>query len=189
MRRLFLLATLILAGCVSMAKVGPGDVVVRERMVVRLDSAWNRFDGGSSEKIELWTTDGLPIDVLRFIVGVQDGEELAKIEGRKDKQLPRFRKTMQPHEIVETVEAYLTANGSTLTRDKLAPAQFGGGEGFRFEYTLLAAGSEVQMKGVGWGVVVGERLYLMLFQAPRIYYFGKNLPRVEAVAQSVVVRG
>lgn len=189
MRIYAIVMAMLLSGCAAMAKVGPGDVVIREKMSASLDSAWNRFDAARSAKAEVWTTDGLTLDRLLFYVAVKDGEALDSLAERKDRQIPKFRAAMQPHEIVEMYEVFATYDGSTFRRDKLAPAAFAGGEGFRFEYTRVRKGDEVELRGVGHGAVRDQQLYLVVFEAPRIHYFAKHVKRAEAVARSVRIRG
>lgn len=191
MKKLVLLLTFFLASCAGMTKVGPGDVTIREQVSAKLDSAWNRLEmpNAAGPKTEIWTTDGLTLDTLVFYVGIKDGEPLAELQQRTTKQQPLFRAGMQPHEIVELVETTATEDGSSFKLDKLSPAAFGGGSGFRFDFSQVRKADEVEVKGIGYGTIRDGKLYLMLFRAPKIYYFNKNLGRVETVAKSVRLRG
>ncbi len=94
-RWLLLLLLTLLAGCAGMAKVGPGEVTVRDSLAVTLDGAWNQYAIGLTRKSEVWTIDGLPLDRLVFFVGIADGEALAELAQRKDRQIPRFRSSGQ----------------------------------------------------------------------------------------------
>jgi hypothetical protein len=194
MRHAWLLAVaLSLTGCVTpvaWVSVNPGATVVRERLSVQADAAWNHLEGGAREaKHDLWTTDGAPLDQLHFFVGIGPGEALVELKNRPDKQVPRFQKNMQSYDIMELYETLSTLDGSTFTRGKLTPMTFAGGNGFRFEYTLVRKGDEVTLKGVGYATVQKDQLYLMVFEAPRIHYFAKHLPRIEAMAASARITG
>jgi hypothetical protein len=188
-----LVAVLSLAGCVapiSWVGVNPGQAVVCEHLSVQADASWNRLEGGAKEpKHEIWTTDGGPLDQLHFFVGISPGGALVELKNRPGKQVPRFQKGMQSYDILELYETLSTLDGSTFTRGKLTPMTFAGGSGFRFEYTLVRKGDEVTMKGVGYATVQKDQLYLMVFEAPRIHYFAKDLPRVEAMAASARITG
>lgn len=183
------LLVLLLGGCATVTKVGPGEVAVRDKVEARLDSAWNRMDTAGTARSELWTTDGVSLDILEFYVAIPEGEPLAQLNGRRERQLPRFRNGMAPQEIVELFEALVTEGGNSFRLEKLAPAAFAGGDGIRFEYVLVRKGDEVEMKGLGYAVVRNKQLYLLNYRAPRIYYFDRHLARVESVARSLRIKG
>lgn len=182
-RWLLVPAVLVLASCATMTKVGPGETVVRDALTVRLDQGWNKFANGTGNA-ELWTAEGLPLDTLRFYVNVNDGEPLEPVRGANRKEVPRFRAAMEPGEIVETFEALSAADGSRFQLLKLAPAGFLGAAGFRFDYSLLRKSDEVELRGFGYGAVRNGRLTLIVFQAPKIHFYGQLAARAEALATS-----
>lgn len=190
---LLTLVTLTLTACVALTKVGPGPVTVKD-MSFTLDGPWNRFESGmvvlfqAPGASEIWTREGFSLDVLAFYAGVADGETLGQSLPRSQTKLPPFKSTMAPHEIVELFETLVTQDASTFKLGRLEPVAFGGGDGFRFEYTLRRKEDSLVFNGVGYGSVAGKRLYLMTFSAPRAHYFGKLLPDVEAVARSARVK-
>ncbi|HEX6829791.1 MAG TPA: hypothetical protein VF104_12530 [Burkholderiales bacterium] len=184
-RLLGMLAVLLVAGCAAFAAVGPGPVTVGNEMTVSLDGKWNRAPSMfAPAKGEMWTAEGVPVDRLVFFVGLAEGDALMKLRGAGDKKLPPFRAVMNPSEIAEFYEAYATADGSSFALKKLEPAPFAGGEGFRFEFEMLRKSDELAMAGVGYGAVRGGKLYLIVFTAPRVHFFPKYLPLVEAIARS-----
>lgn len=180
---------LLLAACASFfSAVGPGPVTIRDRITVNPSSAWNRYDISSTDFGEMWTADGLPLDNLWFYAGVPDGEALKQTYGSRQKKLPKFQAGMTPTEVVEMMETYITADGSTFTLDRLAPVAFAGGTGFRFDFRSLRKQDEVELRGVGFAIIQREKLYMMLYTAPSTYYFQKNLARIEAIAGSLTIR-
>jgi hypothetical protein len=189
MKWLLLALTVLLASCASVSKVGPGEVVVKDRLVAKLDSAWNRVEIPGSNKSEFWTTDGLTLDSLTFLVDIAEGDPLTELASRQDKQQPRFRTNMQAHEIVELYGVVASEGGNSFKLDKLSPATFLGDNGFRFEFTLLRKSDEVELKGMAYGAVHNGKLYLMVFRAPKVHYFDKHLARADAVARSLKLRG
>jgi hypothetical protein len=122
-----------------------------------------------------------------FYTGIVDGTALDQLPSRQEKQQPIFRSTMAPHEIVELYGTVASDGGNRFTLGKLAPAQFLGGNGFRFEFSVLRKGDEVELKGVAYGAVRNGKLYLMAYRAPKVYYFNKNLARIESVAQGLAL--
>jgi hypothetical protein len=181
LRSLLFTLALVLGGCANVAQVGPGEAVVADRLLVRADSAWNHVTvvGGSNV---VWTRDGLPLDVLRFWVGVADGQPLAP--AAKDQRPLTFRAAMEPQEIVALFQGALSRDGSTFTLDRLEPAPFLGGPGFRFEYTLLRKADEVRLSGIGWGAVRGGQLHAITYSAPRAAFFQRHLGAARQVAES-----
>lgn len=176
-------AVLTLAACAAMTKVGPGETVVRERLSVKLDQGWNKLAIGGG-RVEIWTTEGLPLDTLRFYVDVKDGESLQEVRGANEKQVPQFRAAMDPREVVEMFEASAVADGSRFRLSKLSPARFIGVDGFRFDYVLVRKIDEVELKGFAYGAIRDGHLTLIVFEAPKTHYFGKLAPRAEAVVAS-----
>jgi hypothetical protein len=189
MKWMLLALTVLLASCTTVTKMGPGSVVVKEQLVAKLDSAWNRIDVLNRGKAELWTTDGMTLDNLAFYVGVAEGEELAPMTNRQEKQQVRFRTSMQAHEIVELYGALASEGGNSFKLDKLTPSTFLNGDGFRFEFTLLRKTDEVELKGLAYGAVRAGKLHLMVFRAPRLHYFSRHLARVEAIARTLKLQG
>jgi len=189
MKRLVVVLAVLLAGCAGFSKVGPGPQSIGGKMTVALDGAWNRFDAPGFGPAELWTREGLPLDNLVFYPGIKDGAPLGEVGPRKDKEVPKFKSAMQPHDIVELVEAYATLGGNAFKLERLAPEPFLGGQGFRFEFTLTRKGDEVVLKGVGFGAVQKGELFMMIYRAPRLHYFQQSLPAVEAIARSAKLSG
>jgi hypothetical protein len=176
-------ASLLLVGCASMAKVEPGSVTVGGALVVRSDGHWNRVEPPQSEAdaSEVWTAEGVTLDMLLFYVGVADGETLGTAQNQ-----PVFRASMLPHEIVELYEALVAQDGSAFRLERLAPASFGGTQGFLFEHrTTLRNG--LALHGRAYGSVVEGRLYLMSFTAPDSHFYAKHLPSVDALAASAKI--
>src|SRR5919204_549274 len=131
------LVVLALAGCATVQKVDSGEQSAGERLLVSLKGPWNRVSVPGMGPAQIWTMEGLPIDQLRIYSGIKNDEALAKAapgSGRKDFV---FRSSMQPDEIVSLFEGTFTRDGSSFKLTKLEPTPFGGGKGFRFEYTLI----------------------------------------------------
>lgn len=184
-----LLASLVLlAACAKPATwvgVTPGEMVVCERLAVRIDGAWSRLEGTQQPKHDVWTSEGMPLDQLHFYAGLAEGEAFVVVKDRPaDKPIPRFRKDMQAQDVVEMYEAFASRDGSVFKLEKLAPARFADESGFRFEFSRVRKADEVRTRGVAYGAIHRGELFLMVYEAPRIHYFAKHLPQVEAIAQS-----
>lgn len=186
-------ALVALAGCAQMVKVEPGQVTVKETLKLTTTSAWNRFEllfplsvaPGASE---VWTQDGITLDALAFFVGIEQGKTLGSAIPGTNKKLPQFRSTMTPGEIVELYEQMVTQDGSAFALKRVAPGRFGGQPGFRFEHTITRKSDNVLLKGVAQGAVVKDKLYLVVFTAPAIYYFDRHAPQVEPLLASAEIK-
>jgi len=186
------LVTALLAGCAGPAavKVGQGEAIVGERVVVPSDAAWNQLRGATSgtHSAAVWTTEGLAIDQLNFYVGVKDGEALAQTAGKEQRPL-NFKASMQGHEIAALFEALHTRDGSTFRLDKLEPATFLGQPGWRMQFTLVRKFDDVKLAGSVWAAVRDGQLFAMTFSAPALAFYPRLAPKVEQVANAARLKG
>jgi hypothetical protein len=180
---------LVLAGCASVSKVDTGEQAVGERLVVSLEGPWNRVEAAGQGPAQVWTMEGLPVDQLLVYSGIKDEERVhaggQAAGARKDFA---FRSTMEPHQIVAMFEGMLTRDGSQFTLVKLEPSGFGGGKGFRFEYSVIRRADHAQLSGVGFGTVSKGELFALLYHAPRLTFFPRHAARVEQIARSARVK-
>jgi hypothetical protein len=183
-----LLLLSLLGGCVSVSKVESGDRPIGDRLVVTLDGPWNQINAPNLGPAQIWTMEGLPVDELKLYSGIKDGqaihaESMAGSGGAKPKVFA-FRSSMQPDEIVALFEGMLTRDGSRFQLAKLEPAPFGGGKGFRFEYSLTRKIDNVPLAGVGYGAVSNGELFAITYMAPQLAFFPRHVARVEQLCRS-----
>jgi len=181
----------VVAGCATVSKVDTGEQAVGERLVVSLEGPWNRVEAPGLGPAQVWTMEGLPVDQLLVYSGIHN-EELVHAKGGAPGGAPRkdfaFRSTMQPHEVVAMFEGMLTRDGSQFKLVKLEPASFGGGKGFRFEYSVIRRGDNAVLSGVGFGAVSNGELFALLYHAPRLTFFPRHRGRVEQIARSAKLK-
>jgi hypothetical protein len=186
-------ALILLGGCAQqLVKVEPGQVTVRDAITVKAEIPWNRFQlqfplsvaPGASE---VWTQDGITLDALAFFVGIEDGKTLGTAISA-NKKLPQFRRAMTPGEIVELYEQMVTQDGSAFALQRVAPGRFGGHPGFQFAFTITRRSDSVLLKGMAQGAVVKDRLYLVAFTAPAMYYYARHLRDVEPLLASALIK-
>jgi hypothetical protein len=184
-----LLVAAVLAGCAQVTKVASGEAVVRNRLAVTVTAPWNQFERGMGDNTPVWTTEGITVDALQFYVGLKDGELIAPTPSEPKGTLPlAFKATMQPAEVVALYQSLWTRDGSAFTLEKIEPADFLGGRGFRFEYALTRKLDDVRLRGVAWGTVRYGELFLINYSAPRLGFFARGLPPVEALVKTARVR-
>jgi hypothetical protein len=181
----------LLAGCVSVAKIESGEKTVGERLALNLTGSWNHINAPGLGPAEVWTMEGLPVDQLLLYSGLRDGQAIhAPYRGPgPEKKSFEFRSSMQPDEIAALFEGMLSRDGSSYKLVKLEPMTFGGSRGFRFEYSLLRKLDNVQLTGVGYGTVSRGELFALVYQAPRLAFFARHAPTVDAIARSARIKG
>ena len=162
--------------------------VARDRMQVTPAMAWNRAPRGQSDitREENWTLNGPYLDNLTFIGGVKSGEPLVRFQRRSDwRQVPNFRADMSPTDIIGIVETFYRVRGGSVQFDVKAvtPRTFLGRPGFQFDYERLG-GDEVLRRGRGAAAVIGNRLYMIIFDAAALHYFPAGLPEAERIMAS-----
>lgn len=184
---------LLLSACASTVRIG-GEQVVRERLSLTVDDAWNMVKiPGGEQPYDAWTQEGLPLDHLRFWAGIADGQPLMKplpkapgaIEAPR---VPTFKRGMQPEQLVKLFETLYSADGSLVSFSKMEPAVFAGVKGVRFEFSVINKTNEVNSKGVGWVAVQDELLFASTFLAPRLHFFNRLYPRAEAVIRTARIK-
>jgi hypothetical protein len=181
-------ALLLAAGCAALNKVEPGTVRLDGGLALTSERAWNRIDVESIWTAELWTLEGVPIDLLALYSGVRDGEPLVRPFAFRDrKRMPRYRSAMTPHEIVELFEHSVTRDGSVFRLERLEPARFAEAGGFRFSFTLLRQDDDLELQGLAYGTMRDGRLYLMAYRAPKTHFFAAHVASFEALVRSAKI--
>ncbi len=209
--RCLVVSLLLLASGCSVAgytPMAPGRHVVQNDLSVEASTPWSQmltnpddafwstsiitiYTSGAvgltpkTKNVEVWTIDGPPLETLVFFVGVADGQALVEpTEGRQ--KLPAFHSSMAPNDVMELFRATLTQAAAAIVSEgrNLRPVKFAELDGFRFDldYTLK---EEVDRSLTAIGVVREGRLYLVLYQGTKIYYYDKHLPDFEHVVETI----
>lgn len=146
---------------------------------------WNRLDGNIGKHTESWTLDGGQLNDLTFFAGIEPGKPLVRERSKKRKPLPRFGASTLLVEIPELFEAtYRAAKQIADFRvTDVQPIRFLGQEGvmFAFEYV---DGDELTRKGEAQAAIVGGRLYMISFDAPRLHYFTRTVEDYRKIVAS-----
>jgi hypothetical protein len=189
----------LLAGCAGggggggygfnrISLVEPRERQVASTMRVTPTIRWNRLPRMATEisREENWTLHGITLDSLTFIGGLEHGRPLVRWQRRSDiRQVPNFRADMTPPEIASMIESFYRIRAGSLTFNMtgLQPRSFLGEQGFQFDYEHLG-GNELNRQGRVVGAVIGRRLYMILFDAPKSHFFPEMIPEVERIIDS-----
>jgi hypothetical protein len=185
---LVLIIVLLVSACVPQyTLVSPGPQQVGA-ISVNTNNSWNQAPATHTSLINgvVWTADGMPLDRLIFFSGIEEGGSLFK--GRNSKEpLPVFRNDMLPHEIMEMVVDSLTKfmgqQSVIMEAENLAPRMYGDTQGFRFDLSYTNADG-LSSKGMVAAVIKERKLYLILFSAAELHYYGKYAGEVESIMSS-----
>jgi hypothetical protein len=191
-RLLALVLAALLSACApfQVARVPAGETLVGGRLQMQLDGPWNSLGTLVLSTATTWTVDGVTVDSLQFFVGIKDGEVVAPGQpGAKAQQPLTFKASMAPHEVVALYQTLWTRDGSSFTLDRLEPADFLGGKGFRFDYTLLRKADDVRLAGFGYALVKDKELFVIHYSAPRLGFFPRYRAQVERMALAARLKG
>ncbi len=182
----------LLAGCASVVKV-EGEQTLSGRLALRVGAAWNKFSvPGSQQPYESWTQEGLVLDHLRLWPGIRSGQPLMSAApapaGQKAPRVPVFRAGMAPDQLANLFEVLYAWDGSQVQVTRIDPTTFAGQPGLRFELAIVRKHDELQVAVVGWVAVRGDELFAMTYAAPRLGFFPRGRPGVEAIAASARLR-
>ena len=166
--------------------LGPNQPVQIAKSLLKVtpQSEWNRLGKRIGRNAESWTLDGLSLNDLSFYGGIEAGMPLFREVDKANRPLPHFSTTMLAPDIAQLFEgSYRIANETSLmTIDAIEPARFAGHDGFHFTYNFPLQSDEVVRKGEAIGAVVNNRLYMITFEAPEIFYFARDVERFRSIA-------
>ena len=153
---------------------------------------WNRHRAILFEDIpavEDWTLNGELLDGITYITGLKSGHFMVRQRHSADQQVPKFRADMTPPEIAAMLESLYRVRGGAVDFHTLSiqPRPFLGANGFQFDYEHLD-NDELWRKGRVVGAVIGDQLYLIMFDAARSHYYDAALPDFEAIVASARLR-
>jgi len=181
-------AAMAVAACEPYKVVEAGSQPIGDGMSVTKTKPWVQIlqphapDGPD----QVWTMDGMTLNSLLIYGGLADGKVLVKSRGGDTAQPPAFSSSMQGLEIAELVGTTISrgfAGGVSVETVSLTPANFMGAPGFAAEFSF-AATSGLEMRCFAEGANIGGKLYMLLYVAPRVHYFAKDLDEVRAIAAS-----
>lgn len=185
MRQFFLVAflALIVTGCAPFNIVEPKPREIGNAYKVQPTVAWNGYSKQQFGLIdERWTIDGIGLGDMRFWHDIKDGEPLFK---SRVLEYPQFESGMRPTEVAELYAGSLAKAGVVdFETQNLRPAKFGNIQGFRFEFTYIVE-TGLRLRGTALAAIVEEKLQLIVYSAPELHYYDKNLEEAEKVMASV----
>jgi len=191
--KIWIWAALLAMVALSAAPAGAHKLRAKGEAVRVADSAftvtpgrdWNRLSGKPGKNAETWTLDGGQLNDLTFFGGIEPGKPLVKERHKKKAPLPKFGKATLLVELPELLEGTYRAYKKIGAFRTLAtaPSKFLGQDGVTFTYEFTDQ-DEITRKGEAVAAIVGGKLYMVSFDAPRLHYFDRGIGDVRALVST-----
>lgn len=176
---------IFLTGCSQYTLVKTEPINIKGISVTPGSSIWNKVPAiGLNDGTQTWTADGLLLNSITFFSAIKEGKTLFKV--RKKEQYPLFAPDMLAPDIVEFFESSLAKRyDTTITATTgLKPMKIDGLNGFQF--TIEFAGQlDIPRLAYVVGVIKNEKLYMIMYQATKLYYYDKYLTDVMSIINTV----
>lgn len=168
-----------------LVEAGETREVARADLLVTPQGEWNRAARRPNRWTEIWTKDGTTLGELDFWLGIKPGKPLFEETDKKRAPLPKFDPAMLPPDIVRFFEdtARIVLGGALFETGRVRPAQLAGHPGIHIEYSYTG-GDNLERRGEVRAAIVGERLYMINWDAPALHYFDAHIEEVRAIMDS-----
>ena len=179
-------------GCVSTqySQVALGEVSLTPLVITTTDSSWNRAPGALTGFLpkggQMWTRDGLLLDRLIILPGINNGGTLF-ISNNDSIVYPDYRTGMLPNEIVELTIGSLTVffgQQALVESSRLRPTRIGQQSAAMFDFRVNSSEGPT-LQGRALAFAVKGQLQLMIYMATEIHYYERNWAVAESLFGSV----
>jgi len=174
-----------LSGCaVTMTAVPAGVVETEAAFTVNASDTWTRFPKGlNSTPGSILTKDGVGLNQV-YIVTVEDGTKMIKSPD-KAKNFPTYEKGLSQLKQVEFVTTNLSRLGfANLEPSAVEPAVVGGVDGIKMQLSGQYPNG-LNMKGKVAMAENDSGLNLVMYMAPAMHYYGKDVAEVDGLINSI----
>lgn len=169
----------------TLHKQGESAAVAESSLRVTPPRDWNQLGVRVGKNTETWTLDGEQLNDITFFGGIAPGKPLVKEKSKKREPLPKFTANTLLPEVPELLErtsrAYKESGSFQVT--SVEPVRFLNSEGVAFTYEFTDK-DELTRKGEARATIVGGKLYMITFEAPRLNYFDRSVADFRALANS-----
>lgn len=180
---LAIVAALVLGGCTVYSLQPSGKQAFDDTYTVSTGVAWSKVTQG---KTTFWTQDGLGLQTLRFVGGIEDGDTL--FEGMRvatESEPPQFDPAMSPLEIKDFLVASARAGGATrIEVTNFVPQKIDGRDAFRGDYAFTDKDGLIR-KGFAVFFVHDRKLYAIVYEGSALHYYSKAKDDAERVISSL----
>lgn len=170
-------------------KQGEAAVVAGSPLTVTPSRDWNQLSARIGKNTETWTLDGEQLNDVTFFGGIEPGKPLVKEKSKKREPLPKFTKSTLLAEVPELLERTSRAykGSGSFQVASVEPMRFLDHDGVFFTYEFTDE-DQLTRKGEARAAIIGGKLYMITFEAPRLSYFGKVVADFRALADTAKLR-
>lgn len=181
-----LCVVLLLAGCATSGGrlVKPGPNPAGGRLTIDSEMEWTR---ASAMRYQLWTIDGEPLNTLYLVPAVREREYifLGRRQTTRRPDGPFYQRGMRADELRDLIADGLRLAGFVnVATSNLRPADFGGREGLRFDFSLSSEEGLIY-QGMAATFEHEQGLALAIFLAPREYYYPRDAVKVSRMLDTL----
>ena len=176
-------AQIVLSNPWKLVRAGEARKVGKSDLQVTAVGDWNRATERQTKESENWTQNGIGLDDLGFYAAVKKGEALFHQRDKKKDPLPKFDPAMLPTDIAEWFEnsARIALGSAVFEVGAVRPAKLAGADGVEMDFSYATEGDNLERKGTARAAVIGGKLYMISFDAPKIHYYEAGLPTALAI--------
>lgn len=169
----------------SLKKQGEAVQVADSLLTVTPSRDWNRLSGKIGKSTESWTLDGAQLNDVTFFGGIEAGKPLVKERSKKHDPLPKFTASTLLIEVPELLEGtYRTYKDlGAFTLGSATPTMFLGHDGVQFSYEFTDRDG-LTRKGEATAAIIDKKLFMVTFDAPRLYFYDRAIEEYRALASS-----
>ncbi len=167
-----------LGACASYSKVNTGQQSI-EGLKFNVAKSSNLLSAkyGTAQQ---WSREGVSVDRLLIYSGVENAISIQTLPPGSKEKPTLFIATMQPDQLVSMFEQMYRSSGYDFENKKTDLTEFGGKRGVRFEFSAIRKSDNVRMTGLGYASVHANKLYAMVYHAPRLHFYPRDSAEMEA---------
>ena len=169
--------------------VAPGEHtgIAKSSIATSSTGEWNKLSQTDGPAVEVWTRDGDNLNKVSFFGGIAVGAPIYREKNRKEMPLPKVAANMLLPDIPALLEATYRSQYQVnrISIDSQDVTTVNGKQAIRFTYTYVRGEDEVERKGEAVGALANNKLYMVTYEAPAIYFFGKDLEDFRRISQTL----
>ncbi|MCW1403821.1 hypothetical protein OKA06_16455 [Novosphingobium sp. MW5] len=192
MKTNLIIAALVLVqagGASANSLIAPGEHkgIAKSTITTTTSGEWNKLSRTDGPGVETWTRDGDNLNKVSFFGGIAPGLPIYKERNKKEAPLPKIAGNMLLPDIPTLLESTYRSQYQVnrMNIDSQDLATINGKQAIRFTYSYMRGEDEVERKGEAVATIINKKLYMVTYEAPAIYFFGKDLEDFRRISQNL----